>query len=91
MTKLRDRDGEVWTPDDDGTYGALDGTFSGWRRKDIEAQYGPVIEILEPDADPFRGADMTRWTRLRSFDFEAAFTAAILIAGLLWVAWQALT
>lgn len=30
-------------------------------------------------------------TRLRTFDFEAAFTAAILIAGLLWVAWQALT
>lgn len=30
-------------------------------------------------------------SRLRSFDFEAAFTAVILIAGLLWVAWQALT
>lgn len=48
VVSLRDRDGSVWTPDGDGTYSAHDGTLSGWRRKDIEAQYGPVIEVVEP-------------------------------------------
>lgn len=47
---LRDRDGEVWIPEGGGTFTALDGTFSGWRREDIEAQYGPVIEIAEAGA-----------------------------------------
>lgn len=48
---LRDRDGEIWTPDSNGTYTALDGTFTGWRREDVEAQYGPVIEIAEPEVN----------------------------------------
>jgi hypothetical protein len=47
MSDLVDRDQTIWTPDGsigmgELTYTALDGTFSGWRRREIEREYGPV-------------------------------------------------
>lgn len=61
MISLRDRDDTIWTPDGsigqgDVTYSALDGTLSGWRRCEVDAQYGPVIEIAEPTSGSDGGA-----------------------------------
>lgn len=45
--ELVDSEATVWSPegvDDTGRtlYGALDGTFSGWRREDVDRVYGVV-------------------------------------------------